>query len=76
MIIALIIYEQHLKCVIHLFPRVHLVETFLKETDILSMLDTSTKQKVQLIKVNVLNERKRYRHSLKKESHVLAFMLE
>ena len=74
--IALIIHEQHLKYVLNLFPGVCLVETFLKETDILSMLDTSTKQKVQLIKVNVLNERKRHRHSLEKESHVLDFMLE
>ena len=72
----MITYEQHLKYVIHLFPGVHLVKAFLKETDILSILHTPRKQKVQQIKLKVLNERKRHRHSLEEESHVLDFMLE
>ena len=57
--IELNIYEQHRKYVFHLFPGVRLIDTFLKDTDILSTLDTSNKQKVYLIKVKVFNERKR-----------------
>ena len=74
--IDLNIYEQHRKYVFHLFPGVRLIETFLKDTDILSTLDTSNKQKVCLIKAKVFNERKSYRHLLEKRSHVLDFMLE